>query len=438
MDVALSLHKSAALYEQAKTLMPGGSTRATLFRKPHPFYVSHGEGAFIHDVDGNRYLDLANNFMSLIHGHAHPRIVEAVSAQLARGTCYSMSTEAEIAMSAALQARAPSFERICFANTGTEAVLFALKAARAHTGRPLVAKVEGCYHGLSDFAEVSVAPEPEAWGDTAPASVPYSIGAPQAVLDNVVVLPFNDLEKALAILEEVSDRLACVLVDPVPSRAGLAPAGTGYLQGLREFCTKSGAVLIFDQVMSFRLAYGGVEEYFGVTPDLSCLGKIIGGGFPIGALAGRSDVMEVFNPQSGRPKVFFGGTFAANPISMTAGLVALDLYGPQEVSLINMLGDRLRDEMNDWLRASGIEACVTGAGSLFKFHLGRSEVHDYRSAWVNAAQRKITADFVDALAMRGFHIIPSGLGCLSTAVTADDIDAMIAASKDVLPSICSR
>src|SRR5690606_1365852 len=231
--------------------------------------------------------------------------------------------------------------RICFANTGTEAVLFALKAARAHTGRPLVAKVEGCYHGLSDFAEVSVAPEPEAWGDTAPASVPYSIGAPQAVLDNVVVLPFNDLEKALAILEEVSDRLACVLVDPVPSRAGLAPAGTGYLQGLREFCTKSGAVLIFDQVMSFRLAHGGVEEYFGVTPDLSCLGKIIGGGFPIGALAGRSDVMEVFNPQSGRPKVFFGGTFAANPISMTAGLVALDLYGPQEVSLINMLGDRL-------------------------------------------------------------------------------------------------
>jgi len=435
MGLELSQEKSAALYERAKHVMPGGSTRATLYRKPHPFYASHGEGAFLWDVDGNRYLDLANNFMSLIHGHAHPRIVEAVTAQLARGTCYSMSTEAEIALSAALQARAPSFERISFSNTGTEAVLFALKAARAYTGRQLVAKVEGCYHGLSDFAEVSVAPEPEAWGDFAPASVPYSVGAPQAVLDNVVVLPFNDLEKALAILDAVGDRLACVLVDPVPSRAGLAPAEPEYLKGLREFCTRSGALLVFDQVMSFRLAYGGVEELYGCTPDLSCLGKIIGGGFPIGALAGRVDVMDVFSPENGRPKVFVGGTFAANPISMTAGATALQLYGPDEIARLNRLGDRLRDELNGWLRANGIEACVTGAGSLFKFHLGRSEVHDYRSAWVDAAQRKVTADFVDALAARGFHIITSGLGCLSTAVQAEDVEAMIEASTEAFRTL---
>ncbi len=435
MGLELSQEKSAALYERAKHVMPGGSTRATLYRKPHPFYASHGEGAFLWDVDGNRYLDLANNFMSLIHGHAHPRIVEAVTAQLARGTCYSMSTEAEIALSAALQARAPSFERISFSNTGTEAVLFALKAARAYTGRQLVAKVEGCYHGLSDFAEVSVAPEPEAWGDFAPASVPYSVGAPQAVLDNVVVLPFNDLEKALAILDAVGDRLACVLVDPVPSRAGLAPAEPEYLKGLREFCTRSGALLVFDQVMSFRLAHGGVEELYGCTPDLSCLGKIIGGGFPIGALAGRVDVMDVFSPENGRPKVFVGGTFAANPISMTAGATALQLYGPDEIARLNRLGDRLRDELNGWLRANGIEACVTGAGSLFKFHLGRSEVHDYRSAWVDAAQRKVTADFVDALAARGFHIITSGLGCLSTAVQAEDVEAMIEASKEAFRTL---
>jgi len=435
MGLELSQEKSAALYERAKHVMPGGSTRATLYRKPHPFYASHGEGAFLWDVDGNRYLDLANNFMSLIHGHAHPRIVEAVTAQLARGTCYSMSTEAEIALSAALQARAPSFERISFSNTGTEAVLFALKAARAYTGRQLVAKVEGCYHGLSDFAEVSVAPEPEAWGDFAPASVPYSVGAPQAVLDNVVVLPFNDLEKALAILDAVGDRLACVLVDPVPSRAGLAPAEPEYLKGLREFCTRSGALLVFDQVMSFRLAHGGVEELYGCTPDLSCLGKIIGGGFPVGALAGRIDVMDVFSPENGRPKVFVGGTFAANPISMTAGATALQLYGPDEIARLNRLGDRLRDELNGWLRANGIEACVTGAGSLFKFHLGRSEVHDYRSAWVDAAQRKVTADFVDALAARGFHIITSGLGCLSTAVQAEDVEAMIEASKEAFRTL---
>ena len=435
MGLEFSQEKSAALYERAKHVMPGGSTRATLYRKPHPFYASHGEGAFLWDVDGNRYLDLANNFMSLIHGHAHPRIVEAVTAQLARGTCYSMSTEAEIALSAALQARAPSFERISFANTGTEAVLFALKAARADTGRQLVAKVEGCYHGLSDFAEVSVAPEPEAWGDFAPASVPYSVGAPQAVLDNVVVLPFNDLEKALAILDAVGDRLACVLVDPVPSRAGLAPAEPEYLKGLREFCTRSGALLVFDQVMSFRLAHGGVEELYGCKPDLSCLGKIIGGGFPIGALAGRVDVMDVFSPENGRPKVFVGGTFAANPVSMTAGATALQLYGPDEIARLNRLGDRLRDELNGWLRANGIEACVTGAGSLFKFHLGRSEVHDYRSAWVDAAQRKVTADFVDALAARGFHIITSGLGCLSTAVQAEDVEAMIEASKEAFRTL---
>jgi len=435
MGLELSQEKSAALYERAKHVMPGGSTRATLYRKPHPFYASHGEGAFLWDVDGNRYLDLANNFMSLIHGHAHPRIVEAVTAQLARGTCYSMSTEAEIALSAALQARAPSFERISFSNTGTEAVLFALKAARAYTGRQLVAKVEGCYHGLSDFAEVSVAPEPEAWGDFAAASVPYSVGAPQAVLDNVVVLPFNDLEKALAILDAVGDRLACVLVDPVPSRAGLAPAEPEYLKGLREFCTRSGALLVFDQVMSFRLAHGGVEELYGCTPDLSCLGKIIGGGFPVGALAGRIDVMDVFSPENGRPKVFVGGTFAANPISMTAGATALQLYGPDEIARLNRLGDRLRDKLNGWLRANGIEACVTGAGSLFKFHLGRSEVHDYRSAWVDAAQRKVTADFVDALAARGFHIITSGLGCLSTAVQAEDVEAMIEASKEAFRTL---
>ncbi len=255
------------------------------------------------------------------------------------------------------------------------------------------------------------------------------------MLDNVVVLPFNDLEKALAILDAVGDRLACVLVDPVPSRAGLAPAEPEYLKGLREFCTRSGALLVFDQVMSFRLAYGGVEELYGCTPDLSCLGKIIGGGFPIGALAGRVDVMDVFSPENGRPKVFVGGTFAANPISMTAGATALQLYGPDEIARLNRLGDRLRDELNGWLRANGIEACVTGAGSLFKFHLGRSEVHDYRSAWVDAAQRKVTADFVDALAARGFHIITSGLGCLSTAVQAEDVEAMIEASTEAFRTL---
>src|SRR3989475_2075970 len=318
--------RSAALFARAQGVLPGGNSRTTVYMAPYPRYAASGEGCWVTDVEGDRRLDCLNNYTALIHGHAHPTIVEAASRRLARGASFPMPTPEEIDLAAVLCGRLPSAEGVRSTSSGSEAGMIAVKGARAFTGRPKIAKFEGAYHGSYDYAEFSLASTPETWGSlAAPASTAYSRGTPPAVLEDVVVLPFNHTEHAVARIEREAGQLAAVLVDPVPNRVGLVPARTEFLQALRDVTRAHGIVLIFDEVISFRVSYHGAQGALGVTPDMTTLGKIIGGGFPVGAVAGSADVMAVFDPTKGYPAAPHGGTFNANPVTMAAGLAAMQI-----------------------------------------------------------------------------------------------------------------
>ena len=254
---------SQKLYNRALSSLPGGNTRTTVFMKPYPIYAARGEGCRVFDVDGNEYIDCINNFTALIHGHAHPALVAAATKQLALGSAFGLPTESEVDLAELLAARLPSVEQVRFTNSGTEAVMMALKAARAFTGRPKIAKCEGAYHGSYDYAEVSLDPVPEAWGRNAPVSVAYAKGTPDNVLADVITIPFNDAEAAVSLIREHGAELACVLVDPMPNRAGLAPADKAYLEALRAVTSEVGALLIFDEVITFRLGYRGAQGHLG-------------------------------------------------------------------------------------------------------------------------------------------------------------------------------
>ena len=279
--------QSAALYEKAHQWIPDGVSRATLLRRPNPIYVDHGQGAWVTDVDGNRYLDCNNNFTSIIVGHANPAVTEAVSAQMARGTAFAMASNAEIELAALLCDRVESFELIRFCNSGTEAVMGALKAARAFTGRSNVIKVEGAYHGTYDHAEASLASNPTNWGDAAaPVTVPYSVGTPDSVTEEVSVIHFNDADGAREAIRRQGDRLAAVLLDVMPSQVGLPAIEPEFIAAVRDTTREVGALLVLDEVISFRLGYSGAQTLLDIDPDITAVAKIIGGGFPVGGGCG--------------------------------------------------------------------------------------------------------------------------------------------------------
>jgi len=417
--------RSTALFDRACHVMPGGNTRTSVWHSPHPPYAASGAGCRLTDVDGNVYLDFLNNYTSMIHGHANPVVAEAVRKQLEIGTCFAMPTESEIELAELLCGRAPGFEQIRFTNSGSEAVMMALKAARAHTGKPKIAKCEGAYHGSYDFAEVSLDSAPESWGNADPNSVAYSAGTPRSVLDEVIIIPFNRPEESEKILAAHADELACVLVDPMPNRAGLMPATTEYLEMLRRFTTANDMLLVFDEVISFRLGYGGSQGEFGVTPDLTSLAKIIGGGFPIGAVAGAAEVMKVFDPRQGKPLAPHGGTFNANPISMVAGKAAMELLTPEEFERINGLGARARDGVAKAFADAGVDGQVTGAGSLLRIHMTNVPLVDYRSARATAAQSAALTSVVDYMHTNGVLLAETGLCAISTAMGEAEIDEFI-------------
>ncbi len=418
--------RSAQLYEAAQRVLPGGSTRLTIYSPPYPPYAAFGEGAWLTDVDGDRRLDLLNNFTSLIHGHADPAVTQAAARRAARGAAFPMPTPEEIDLAALLVERLPGMAQVRFTNSGTEAVMLAVKAARAYTGRPKVAKFEGAYHGAYDFAEVSLGPSPAQWGPAeAPASVAYSKGTPKAVLDQVLVLPFNDAEVAARRIAEAGRDLACVLLDPVPNRAGLVPATPAFLEAVRETTRRHGVLLVFDEVITFRLGYHGAQGRFGVRPDLTTLGKIIGGGFPVGAVAGTAEVMAVFDARRGKPALPHGGTFNANPVTMAAGLAAMRRLDEAAFARLETLGDRLRAGVRARLAASGLPGGITGQGSLFRLHPSRRDFRDYRSAAWTPEEAPRAARLYRALLEHGVLVGQNGLGCLSTPMTEAEVDLFV-------------
>lgn len=422
--------RSAEIYARAQRKLPGGVSRNAVLGHPCPVYADHARGCRVTDIEGVTRLDFANNMASLIHGHAHPGIIEAVAAQMSRGTAFNMATEVEVRYAEHLCARNPGFERLRFVNSGTEAVMVAIKAARAFTGRPMIAKAEGAYHGIYDYAEVSQSPSPANWGEIDhPSRVPLVHGTPKSVLDDTAVFPFNDIDRTIRILDEHADRLACVVLDLMPHRIGLNPATPEFVAALRDWTTRHGVLLVLDEVITFRAEHGGLQSHYGLTPDLTALGKIIGGGFPIGAVAGRADVMDTLNPHAPSLRFPHSGTFSANPVSVTAGLVAMEMFDEPAVTRLNALADRARAGLDRAIAETGIAACVTGHGSMFRIHLKPTPPMNYREAYAHPEESARLKTLLAHLFDRGIILINSGSATLSTPMTEAEIDTLIDACR---------
>ncbi len=419
------LPKSAALFDRASRVLPGGVSRNTVLRGAHPIYVKEGKGVTVTDVDGIQRLDFSNNMSSLIHGHAHPAIVAAVTEQLDRGSAFTLATEAEILFAEHLCGRSPNFDKIRFVNSGTEAVMVGVKAARAFTGRAKIAKVEGAYHGAYDYAEISQASTPASWGAyDRPNAVPLAEGTPDGVVNDVIVIPFDDPGAATAILDDHRDSIACILVDLMPHRAGLVPVAAPYLRTLRRWADDNGALLMFDEVITFRSAVGGMQARLGEEADLTAMAKMIGGGFPVGALAGRSDVMDVFVKDDKGLRLPHAGTFSANPVTMIAGRIAMELFDDTSVTRLNGLGDYARDSLTQAIKVAGAPASVTGTGSLLRLHLKPDAPTDYRSAHMNGTEAMALGAFIDAMYDNGIVVVHTGTVALSTPMDRAHIDRL--------------
>jgi glutamate-1-semialdehyde 2,1-aminomutase len=369
----------------------------------------------VRDVDSNEYLDVQNNFGSMIHGHAHPAIAAAISAQAARGTDFGGPTELHLQLAREIARRLPSIQRLRFTASGTEAVMYAVRAARAFTGRPKLLKFEGSYHGGYDAVSMSV--DPGSSAPDFPIGKSASDGLPPDVAEHTLVAPFNDVRRAADILSKHWSEIAAVIVEPVTVR-GMIPADAEFLAALRELTRQLGVLLIADEVVTLRLGPRGAQGEAGIVPDLTTLGKMIGGGLPVGAFGGREDVMAAFDPSHPRP-VHHSGTFAGNAATMAAGLAALELFTPDVISRINSLGDSLRTSLRAVCKSAGVAAQVTGAGSLAAVHLTDHPVRDYRSAL--GADRAKAARLHLSLLNRGIFSRSGGTFFLSTPMTEQDV-----------------
>jgi glutamate-1-semialdehyde 2,1-aminomutase len=420
--------QSAAFYERALKVLPGGVSRNAALHDPHPLYVDKGEGCRLSDVEGVTRIDFANNMASLVHGHADPDVVRTVIDQLRRGTAFNVATEIEIRCAEHLRSRNTGFEKMRFVNSGTEAVMVAIKVARAYTGRPMIAKAEGAYHGGYDCIEVSQAPTPANWGSIDdPSKVALVKGTPQSVLDETVVIPFNDINRTIALLDRSKDKLACVILDLMPHRIGLNPADPAYIAAVRDWTTRNNVLLVIDEVITFRSCYGGLQQQYNLSPDITALGKMIGGGFPIGAVAGRAEIMDVLNPRSPKYVYPHSGTFSANPISVGAGLAAMEKFNRAEVDRLNSLTQVAMQKVREAIARTGIAACVTGTGSMFRVHLKAKVPKDYRDAYLSPEETKKLKVLLNHMFDSGIILINSCSAALSTPMTQREVDVLVAA-----------
>ena len=422
--------KSRELHERAVAVMPGGTTRTTTFFAPYPLYIDRGEGCHIWDADGTERVDMLGNYTAMILGHAHPKIVEAIRNQAARGTAFAAANRIEVELATLLCERVPSLDAVRFCNSGTEATMFAMRLARAFTGRPKIARMEGGYHGTHDYAEVSTHPVvADAGPPEAPIAQPDSIGTPEWALEQVVVLPYNDPDAAEAIIRSEAAALAAVILEPIIGAGGVIAATPEFLQRLRTVTKELGILLIFDEVISFRVGRGGAQEMYGVTPDLTTLGKIIGGGLPVAAFGGRQDVMELLDPRR-QPNLAQGGTYNGNPLGMAAGLAAMRELTPDVYDELNRKGERVTEQLTEVFASHGVPAQVNGVGSLLAIHFSEKPVVDYRS--VAATDKQKMRDLFLGLVNHGALIAPRGMAAISTPMDEPVIQQFVDAVDDVV------
>jgi len=408
--------KSRRLYERAKKVLPAGVSYFIRYFEPYPFYVDWAQGSTIKDVDGNSYIDFWMGHYTHILGHSPHEIVETVRNQIEHGTHYGVCHELEISMAEQITKMVPCAQMVRFTSSGTEAAMYATRLARTFTGKRKIVKFEGGWHGGYDALHIAVSP---------PFNLAESAGIAEDAQKDTIVTPFNDLD---ILKEKVKDEdIAAILVEPVLGGGGCIPAQKEFLKGLREICNNLNAMLIFDEIITgFRLAPGGGQQYYRVTPDITILGKILGGGFPVGAIVGSREIMERMDPLIfDRPRFSFqGGTFTANPTTMSAGLKMLKTL--EDGSIINHLnkkGDSVRNELECLFDRHRIEAKVTSAGSLFQVHFTKEEVENAETAF--RADKVKLADFHKFLIRNGIFFLPTRNGAISQAHSDEDLQRFL-------------
>jgi glutamate-1-semialdehyde 2,1-aminomutase len=433
--------RSRELYEEARRHLPGGVSGTNKFMKPHPLYIQSASGCRMTDVDGNEYIDLLLSGGPHLLGHRNEAVVAAVRAQLEVGFSYILPTELEVEFAKKLKHHMPFMELVRFANTGSEATLMALRAARAYTGRDRVAKFEGHFHGHAHDNLLISSMTATTGPDGLPAANPDCAGIPRDVVDSVLVLPLDDSELAARLIRQHAHELAAVFIEPVPLNSlGGQALPTEFLRAVRAATEETGVLMIYDEVVTgFRLAMGGATAFFGVQPDMSVLGKVMGGGLPIGAYGGRRDVLERVVTPTRQPsdlteKIFHSGTFTANPLSLVAGLALIAELEKGDVhEQLNSRSDRLREGLREAARAAGVTAQVTGEGSLFQIHFTSSPIRNL--ADVLGADRTKNREFCFGLMARGVFWPLAHGGLLSAAHSDDDVDEILAAAGESLSDL---
>jgi glutamate-1-semialdehyde 2,1-aminomutase len=414
--------RSHDLFTRAQALLPGGvnsPVRAFKSVGGEPFFAQRAEGAYLFDVDGNRYIDYVGSWGPMIVGHNHPKVLEAVIAAARDGLSFGVPNPLEVTMAEAITRVAPSCEMVRMVNSGTEATLSAIRLARGATGRARIVKFEGCYHGHGDSFLVKAGSGALTFG------VPTSPGVPKALADLTLTLPYNDFDAATALFDECGGDIAGLIIEPVVGNANCLPPREGYLQHLRELCTRHGALLIFDEVMTgFRVALGGAQERYGVTPDLSTFGKVIGGGMPVGAYGGRRELMQQIAPSG---PIYQAGTLSGNPVAMAAGLAMLELIqAPGFYADLERQTNTLCDGLERAARDAGVPFTTNRVGGMFGLFFSATPVDTYAQAV--ACDTAAFNRFFHAMLERGVYLAPSAFEAGFVSSAHDD--AVIAATID--------
>ena len=413
----------------ATKVMPGGNTRTTQWMEPYPFFAENAEGMYINDIDGNHYLDFMLNATTLILGHAHPDIVKTLTQQIQEGTVYSVPTDGQSKLADILVERIPSFEKVRFTNSGTEATMMAIMAARSFTKKTKIAKFEGGYHGTHDHVSVSVYPKKEDLNTETHPGVPEYSYQPKSILEDVIVMPYNDIEKSKELINKFKDDLSCIIMEPIISNFGYLPLDLEFIKFIREITEELGIVLIFDEIQSFRVSSGGAQESFGITPDMTTLGKIIGGGLPVGAFGGKDEIMELFDPTSSNYDIAHAGTFNGNPLTMEAGVTVMENLTSDNFEKMNNLGDSLRSKLSSVFNEINLDVQVTGYGSLFGINFNKIKIKDYRSFLNNNSD--MTKILFSYLRNKGILLQLKNAGALNILMTEKEIDYLVDSTREI-------
>ena len=427
----MNFNKSQSLYERALQIIPGGvnsPVRACKSVGADPLFIERADGCLIYDADGNRFIDYIGSWGPMILGHRHPAVVEAINAVMSRGTSFGAPTELEIQLAEMVIDAVASVDVVRMVNSGTEASMSAIRLARGVTGRDLVIKFDGCYHGHADTLLVA------AGSGVATLGIPGSPGVPEDVARHTLSLPFNDIEAVQRVMAEKGDQVACVIIEPVAGNMGLVPPAAGFLESLRAETEKHGAILIFDEVMTgFRVAYGGAQTLYGIKPDLTCFGKVIGGGLPVGAYGGKKEIMSQIAPQG---SVYQAGTLSGNPIAMAAGIATLEQLKKEGVyESLAEKSSRLAAGLDEAARKSGIAARVDHVGSMLGMFFTDRDVTNFQEAKTCDLER--FSKFYQGMRQAGIYLAPSQFEVLflSVAHTDEHIDATLSAAQQVLNNL---